>query len=378
MSEKPHSGLVGSMERRLRDHLGTLRMLHSTGMLSDPRKLLEQLRHRRPAARIHGSLLQFRHAMSLLLGQRLGAFDALDGATLDFEQLAGALGIHQRSAEALARILEAEGVVERRDGGYRLSEVGRTFLSKRSKSTVGPMIELLYAQASSLDQIIEGMRTGSVPEALDVMRPGMHCEAFLDAVNGYLHLAAHDLLGRVDLPDVRTFIVGSMGVSFSAALMRRFPEARVTYGCLPHLVEHIPRLRDRYRVPAHRVTGMHGHGGEPEQDRWGDESFDLVLLTKKMILDPERGLGERFARKAHSVLSPGGALILWESLHTDDGPTPASRAMEALMDLGASPQGLVQTENSIFGVLRGIGFESPQVVPCLGGRTTFVVARMPS
>ena len=168
-----------------------------------------------------------------------------------------------------------------------------------------------------------------------------------------------------------------MGVSASAAILERFPDAHVSYGCLPHLVREIPRLRERYGVPPARVVSMHAHGGEPEGDRWGSEAFDLVLLTKKMILAPDARLGERFAQKAFQVLRPGGAVVLWECVHPDAGATPIARAMEAVMDLAASPQAPAKSARTFERVLTDIGYREVEVVSCLDGDTTFVVARKP-
>jgi hypothetical protein len=126
-----------------------------------------------------------------------------------------------------------------------------------------------------------------------------------------------------------------------------------------------------------RIDGVHSHGGEPEQDRWGEPPFDLVFLTKKMILEPEAQLGLRFARKAFEVLAPGGVTILWETVHTDRGPTPLPRAMEAVLDLGASPTSPVRTERELRAMLGDLGYEGVEVVECLEGQTTFLVARKP-
>ena len=94
-----------------------------------------------------------------------------------------------------------------------------------------------------------------------------------------------------------------------------------------------------------------------------------------MIRGGGRGVGERFAKKAFGVLRPGGVAILWETLHGEGRPTPLGRAMEAVLDLGASPAGPALTEAGLGRLLGGIGFRAVEVVPCLEGATTFVVAR---
>jgi hypothetical protein len=284
----------------------------------------------------------------------------------------------ERPARAVARhqLLALQHAQERLDGArWALGEFGRLFLLRDGRHSIAQYLDLVAAQALSFAELPSGLATGRAPTLLDIFSERSRYRALLDGVNEYLTWAGRDLLSQIALPEVRELIVGSMGVSFSALVLERCPRARVTYGCLPHLVREIPRLRQRYAVPPGRVDGMHEHGGDPSADRWGGEAFDLVFLTKKMILVPEERIGEKFARKAHEVLRPGGVAIFWETVHTDDGPTPLPRALEAVLDLGASPAGLVNTDGGLRRTLGAIGFVDVQVVPVLGGQSTFVVAR---
>jgi len=93
-----------------------------------------------------------------------------------------------------------------------------------------------------------------------------------------------------------------------------------------------------------------------------------VLLTKKMILAPEARTGERFARKAFDVLRPGGVWCCGRAVHAEPGPTPLGRAMEALLDLGASPAAPPQTEASLGRLPRGhrLTRACRASSPCLG------------
>jgi hypothetical protein len=365
----------GGFTRRLTRPLSMARLAWVSGALSDPFLLAKRLRWAADLRGVSRSLFHFRSATALLLGHELGLFRALGAGPRTETDLACELDVHQRSIEALGRILESQGVLVRKAGELRLSRFARAFIATDEPESIGPMLDLMAAQAGAFPDVVSGMRTGKVPPALDILSETGRHRAFLDAVNAYLLPAMGDLVSRVELPDVKEFIVGSMGVSASTVLLDRFPRSRVTYGCLEHLVREIPRLRERYAVPAHRVSGMHEHGGDPEADRWGEQAFDLVLLTKKMILSPEQRTGERFARKAFEVLRSGGVAVLWECIHPDVGPTSKARAMEAVLDLVASPQGTVSTEGSVRELLQGVGYAEVRVVPCLAGETTFVVAR---
>lgn len=367
---------VRRYRRKLGRPLELARLMWSTGALDDPAGLLEQLRHHRQIARLHRSLSDQRYATALLLAHRSGLLSALEEGPLTFEQVAQRAGLLPRPAEVLLRVLESERVVERQGNAWGLSPLGQLTLASASPHSIRSMLELLAAQAASFGAIADGLRTGRTPPGLDIFEPASSYGAFLDAVNSYLLLASRDLLSRIELPQpLDRLIVGSMGVSFSAVVLSRCPNARVTYGCLAHLVREIPRLCEQYGVPPERIDARHDHRGDPEADSWGAEPFDLVLLTKKMILEPEQRLGERFARKAYAELRPGGMAIFWECLHTDDRPTPLGRALEAILDLGASPNGLVSTEASMKEMLARIGFGQLSVHPCLGGQTTFITAR---
>lgn len=363
------------LPERIRNPLKAARMLWTTGELTRPRELAQRWRHRRDFSRVQKALFYHRYATAFFLGHETGLFDELAGGPKSVEEVARACEVAPRSAEQLLRVLESEHMVARHEARFQLTDFGRQYMWREGRFSMVPTLDLMAAQAAAFPEICSGMKTGKVPSTLDIFSDEGRYNSFLDAVNSYLHFAGAELLQDIDLPDIRTFIVGSMGVSFSSLLLARYPNALVTYGCLDHLVQQIPRLRDQYRVPAHRVAGMHCHSGAPDNDRWGDESFDLVFLTKKMILEPESRMGQRFAAKAYEVLSPGGVAIFWESLHTDDRPTPLARAMEAVLDLGASPDGMVNTEAGMRSLLERIGYQRIEIVPCLQGSTTFIVAR---
>ncbi len=369
--------LIEKLPKPIRKRAEAVRVMAALGVFSDPVKLMKQWRHRVEFQRLQKALFYHRYATALLIAHEVGVFEALAEKPLTAEECAADLKIAARAAEALLRILESEGAVVRHGRRYGLSPFGEAYLSPTSPFTVSPMLDLMAAQASAVAEVPRCMKNGRQPKVLDIFSSRGRYKAFLSSVNAFLDLAGRDLLEQLELPQVSDFIVGSMGVSMSALILERFPKSRVTYGCLEHLVREIPRLRDEYGVPPERVAGMHAHGGDPSADRWGDEAYDLVFLTKKMILEPEQRIGEKFAAKAFEVLRPGGAVVLWETIHGDFRPTPLPRAMEAVMDLIASPTGLVNTENGVRSTLGAIGYRDIEIVPCLGGQTTFVVARKP-
>lgn len=340
-------------------------------------RLLALVRHGARYARLRRALLHHRAVFSLMLARRHGVLDTLAHGALEPRELAERTGLQPEAARTLLAVLESQGLVEREGPRRALTSFARAALLDDGPITLGPLVGLLATFSSAFDELSSSLISGVPSPSLNVLDDDGQSEAFLQAVNAWLFAAGTELLARARLPEVRHFIVGSMGVSMSAMLLDRFPNARVTYGCLEHLVRRIPSLRARYGVDPERVDGMHVHGGEPEEDQWGHESFDLVFLTKKMLLTPERRLGERFARKAFEVLRPKGALILWEAIHDDGRSTTLPLAMETVLDLGVSPAGPLLTRQGVREMLMRIGFEDVELFTCMGGETTFAIARRP-
>lgn len=340
------------------------------------RRLALFARHGLAYRRLKHDLVDFRVVLALLLARRVGLLEALSGSRLTVSEAAAHCSITNGAAATLLHLLQAQGAVEVVGERYALTGFGEAFLTGRGALTLAPLLDFLSGFAGALDELTGALRSGAPCERLNVLTDEASADAFLQAVNSYMDFAGRELLARVDLPPLRHFIVGSMGVSLSALLLAREPESRVTYGCLPHLVARIPRLRERYRIDSARVDGMHSHSGDPEADRWGGESFDLVVLTKKMVLAPEQRLGERFARKAFTVLRPGGVAVLWEAVHVE-GRSSRALAAESFLDLAVSPAAGPLLQGELDRLLRGIGFSSTERVACMGGETTFLVARKP-
>ncbi|MFP4601003.1 MAG: hypothetical protein ACOC9J_00705 [Persicimonas sp.] len=352
---------------RLRAVLAGLPLAKLSEMVGSPSDLMQMVR-------LQAGFFSFRFILPVLIARQHRVFSILAAGPVGLEAFARRSGMHRQAAATLCRVLESQGFVSRDNQRLFLTPFAKRYLAEDGPSSLAPVVDLLLAYATSFDELSASLHSGETPSSLDVRTDGPATDAMLSAVNTHLLLASRELLARVELPEIRSFIVGSMGVSFSAELMRRHSSARVTYGCLDHLVTRIPGLRQQYGIDSARVDGMHSHSGEPGEDTWGEEAFDLVFLTRKMILDPASRTGERFARKALDVLEPGGAVVFWEAIHPDQGPSPLALALETVFDLGMSPSAPLQTRATFGRTLRDIGYDRVEFIDCMGGSTTFAVA----
>ena len=358
-----------------RSRLGMVRGTFVQMPFEQIRRLLLLARHFDSYREIDRAIFYHRYAATLFVAHRLGLFEELVDKARTVEELATVCDVEPAAVHNLLDILEAQQLVEYDGRRWRLVEFSREFFRRDSPVSLSPLFDIGASYAEAFPDLVDGARSGRTAPVLDVFDDDGRIDELLDGVNSYLSQAGRELVARVDWPEIRHLIAGSMGVSFSSLILSEFPQARVTYGCLPHLVERIPRLRTEYGVDGSRVVETHPHGGEPHQDQWGREAFDLVFLTKKMILDPDNDLGDKFAHKALEVLEPGGVAVFWETMREDDGSTPVERAMEGFLDFGVSPTGPLLTRSGFRRRLEKIGYSDVEVVPCLEGATTFVVAR---
>lgn len=367
--------IAGARWSRLSEVAATARGIFVKEPVRQIGRILAILRHFEQFRRLDRALFDHRYASTVLIAWELGIFDELLEGPTDVRGLADGCDIEIEAAANILAILESQQLVMSRGDSFEASPFVETFFDEASDVSLAPMLDLGVSYAGSFSEMVDGARTGRTPPMLDVYDDQGRVDAIVDGVNAYLDQAGRQLVASVDWPEIRHFIVGSMGVSFSSLILEAFEDAQVTYGCLPHLAERIPRLRREFGVPEHRVVETHGHGGQPFDDQWGREAFDLVFLTKKMILDPDNDLGDRFARKAFEVLEPGGVAVFWETIHDDADALPLDRAINAFLDFGVNPTGPVLTRSRFGQRLREIGYRDIEVVPCMQGETTFVVAR---
>mgnify|MGYP006287136373 CR=1 FL=1 len=325
-------------------------------------------------AQLEGSFLGVRFLLPILLAREIGLFEALGDQPRTVRQLARECGVVEEGCRSLVRVLESQRLLDVDGQTVCLTDFGGRALSPERKSSLLPVLDLLATYVRNFSEMVAGLRSGDTPAELDVTSDQDGTDRLLRAVNAYLEPASREFVQKAELPEIEHFIVGSMGVSFSAELLRERSAARVTYGCLSHLVERIPGLRDDYGVDPVRVVDTHRHSGEPADDSWGADDYDLVFLTRKMILEPENETGLKFARKARQVLRPGGVAVFWEAIHPDNRTSPLGLSLETSFDLGMSPTAPLKTESEFTEICDEVGFEDVDFVSCLGGATSFAVA----
>lgn len=315
--------------------------------------------------------LGFWASKTLLSAVEMGVFTELSKRPETLETLRGRLGMHPRSARDFLDALVALGFLHRADGKYANSPATDLYLDKHKPSYIGGILEManqrLYGHWSHLTEALRTGRQQNEAKEADVASP---FEALY-----------------ADPARLKLFLAGMTGVSRGAnlAIARKFPWSRyrtfadvgTAQGDLavqvalanPHLggigfdLAEVGPIFEEY-AEQHGLNGrLRFLGGNffedplPQADviTMGHILHDWNLDEKKALL-----------RKAYEAVSPGGAVVAYDSVIDDDRSQNAFGLMMSLNMLIETPGGFDYTGADCMGWMRDVGFREARVEHLVG------------
>ena len=249
---------------------------------------------------------------ALLAAARAGLFDALaDGATSP-GVLAARCGTHPRATEKLLNLLTAMRYVRAgRDGTYRLSRVGRRWLTGPSSVRDSVLMkELEWRWVEGLDEFLH---RGEPQDVHGTMSPddwGLYQRGMRSAAGVLAPLLAR----RVPVPDgARDLLdIGGSHGYFSVAICRRHPGLRATVLDLPEAVAHAAPLLEAEDMGDRVVL----RAGDALVDDLGTEAYDVVFMMS-LAHHFDDATNRDLMRRAADALRPGGVLVIGDSIRLD-------------------------------------------------------------
>ncbi len=282
-----------------------------------------------------------------------------------WDEIKEKLGLDENRLEALLDALAYFGIAEKR------IKSGKSFYRVKSfPNNIG----FIWAQMKGLSQLPKIIKEGKPSENLDIYNLEGEYAELLYSVNSFLHTATKELMRKFKFENIKRIMVGSMGISFARNIQKAFPDVQINIGCYPHLIKLVPNLILKYKIPQTSIASIKGHKGVPSEDKWGDEEkgYDLIFLTKKLSLRSLNEFGNEFLGKSFNLLNSGGYAVIWESIVDDSGTKGPIE--ESILDLLTSYTGKRWKESEIKSYVKSFGFRRTDLVRCLAGKTTFLVA----
>ncbi|MGP4099390.1 methyltransferase [Nonomuraea sp. KM90] len=310
---------------------------------------------------------------AVVAAARIGVFDALRRRPSTGVELAAALGLDPRAADALLRALAGLGYLRAGGGRYRLTRTARLWLTTDSPTSLVAGLEFWERTACVIwPRLEKAVRDGSPVTpfyALLESDPELSrsFQAWTAAVAGRQAPATARAI-PVPRGARRVLDVGGGHGLFSVELLRRHPGLRATVIDLPRALEAAaehPRLTLR--------------AGSFLDDDLGD-GYDVVMLFNIVHGLTDEEAAQLFRRVA-AALNPGGTIVVGDQFSDSVMPGRASRTLLRLLDLNylVAVGGRVRALREVAGLLRAAGFRGVRHRRPFGSPATeLAVARTPS
>ena len=250
--------------------------------------------------------MAFTLARLIMVGTKLGVFDAVAGGATTPDQVAERCGTSRVGTEKLLFTLAASGYLRAADGGYKLTAVSRKWLLRDSKSSVADKLLFQFLEWDWVARAEDYVRTG---EALDLHGElrGEEWELYQRGMRAMANAFSAEAVRRMPVPDgARDMLdIGGSHGYYSVALCRRQRGLRSQVLDLPDAVEQA--------APLLAAEGMGDRVVHRADDALtcdlGTDAYDLVLIAQLVHHFSEAQNRELAARVAAS-LRPGGVFAV--------------------------------------------------------------------
>ena len=299
-------------------------------------------------------------ARALLVGTKLGVFEALGQDPLTAADVAAKLGTEPVATGKLLSALAGLGYLRAADGGFALSAAARRWLVSGSPRSLRDFIlEQEFDVFRWLEHLEDYVRTGQAVQAHDGFSDD-GWRAYQRGMRSLAGLSAAEVARRVPVPaGARQMLdIGGSHGYYSVVLCRRHPGLRSVVLDLPQAIRHAAPLLAREGM-GDRVVHR---AGDATTDDFGAAAFDLVLIAHA-VHHFDAPANRDLARRAAHAQRPGGFFVILDFVRPRS-PNDAGQAgtLNDLFFALTSASGTWPSEE-LAGWQRGAGLEPRKPIP---------------
>jgi SAM-dependent methyltransferase len=315
----------------------------------------------------------YQHTAALKTAIELDIFTLIaDGHTT-----AATIAKHCKAAERGVRILCDSlvilGFLTKQQDAYALTQDSAIFLSRKSPACVTSSVRFLLMpeMVNRFDKLTEIVRRGGALEEDSSVAPDN--AIWVEFALGMAPLMRMSALAIADAVDAKAGrlmkvldIAAGHGV-FGVTIAQQNPNAKIVAVDWKAVLEVAKENAAKAGV-SDRLSTIAGSAFDVD---YGTD-YDLALVTNFLHhFDPPTN--EKFLKRVHAALKPGGKSVTLEFVPNDDRVSPPE-AMFSLMMLGSTPSGDAYTFKEFESMFRNAGFSKSSLIRVPGSPESIVVS----
>jgi SAM-dependent methyltransferase len=267
-------------------------------------------------------------ARTVMVGTKVGVFDALAGGPLDADEIARRCGTDPAATGKLIDALIGIGYLRSKGGRAALTPMTRKWLLSDSPHSIVDNILFRFLEWDVLSNYEDFIRSGESVDAHTLFEGSEQWGLYQRGMRSLAGLSAQEVAGRVPVPRGASQLldVGGSHGYYSVALCRRHSALQATVFDLPEAVEQAAPILAREGM-GDRVVHR---AGDALTDDFGTEAWD-VIFTANLLHHFDADTNREFTRRAARALRPGGTFAILEFVRPDS-PEKAGQ-MGSLLDL---------------------------------------------
>jgi ubiquinone/menaquinone biosynthesis C-methylase UbiE len=314
--------------------------------------------------RIFETLRAYQQTAALRAAIQLDIFTAIGEGAATAAEIAAKRDVSERGVRILCDTIATDGFLIKNDGRYSCAEDAALFLDRRSSACLASVAEFLCSAENvngSLALADCVRKGGTVEPGQGTVEPdNPFWVLFARAMAPMMAMPAHTIAERLaGTGPLRVLDIAAGHGVFGIAIAQKNPQAEITAVDWAAVLE----VAKENAVKAGISKRFHTVPGSAFDVEFGAD-YDLVLITNFLHhFDPPTN--ERFLRKVHTALKPGGKAVTLEFCPNDDRVTPLTPARFAITMLQSTAHGDAYTFRELDSMLRNAGFASSerQILP---------------
>ncbi|WKN46061.1 class I SAM-dependent methyltransferase [Tunicatimonas pelagia] len=261
--------------------------------------------------------MTFMMARTIMVGVKVGIFEALADSPKTADQVAARCATHAKATRTLLNTLVHLEYVTLKDNRYQLSSLARRWMLKDSPRSLHDKMLLQFLEWKFVEHYEDYLYSGAPLDYHNNM-DGKQWQAYQRGMRSVAGISVEEVAQRTPMPPGATQMldIGGAHGSYSVALCRKYPQLAATILDLPAAVEYARPILAEEKMGNQVVH----QAGNALTDDLGEATWDIVFISSLVHHfddDANAALAKRIAR----ALKPGGYFIVQDFIRID---TPAA------------------------------------------------------